>query len=129
MRILITSAIAALVGIAVATQPSAQEQPRQNDQVVIRIDAGPGRQPRYAVPDFIPLSNDPEIVAAAKTIGEVLWADLNFEREFYLIPRDTYKTIPPATSIDQSPWAASAIPSPVNSSVSAARYAPRARSS
>ena len=24
-------------------------------------------------------------------IGEVLWDDLNFEREFYMIPRDTYK--------------------------------------
>ena len=29
-----------------------------------------------------------------KTIGEVLWDDLNFEREFYMIPRDTYKSIP-----------------------------------
>ena len=26
--------------------------------------------------------------------GEVLWDDLNFEREFYLIPRDTYRTHP-----------------------------------
>ena len=33
-------------------------------------------------------------VAAAKTIGQVLWDDLNFEREFYLIPRDTYRTHP-----------------------------------
>ena len=31
---------------------------------------------------------------AAKTIGQVLWDDLNFEREFDMIPRDTYKSIP-----------------------------------
>ena len=30
----------------------------------------------------------------AKTIGQVLWDDLNFEREFYMIPRDTYSSIP-----------------------------------
>lgn len=104
MRILLSSAVAASLGILVAAQGQApQEPPRQSDQVVIEIKGGPGMPPRYGVPDFIPLSNDPEIVAAAKTIGEVLWADLNFEREFYLIPRDTYKTIPAATSIDQVP--------------------------
>jgi TolB protein len=36
-------------------------------------------------------------------MGEVLWDDLNFEREFYLISRDTYRTIPAATSIDNVP--------------------------
>ena len=42
-------------------------------------------------PDFIALSTDAETVAAAKTIGQVLWDDLDFEREFYLIPRDIYR--------------------------------------
>ncbi|HZL96336.1 MAG TPA: hypothetical protein VFB99_21965, partial [Vicinamibacterales bacterium] len=41
---------------------------------------------------------------AARVIGEVLWDDLNFEREFYMIPRDTYKSIPVATSIDALPY-------------------------
>ena len=31
----------------------------------------------------------------------MLWDDLNFEREFYLIPRDTYRSIPPPASLDQ----------------------------
>ena len=56
------------------------------------INGAPGLPPKYAVPDFIALTSDAETVAAAKTIGQVLWDDLNFEREFYLIPRDTYKT-------------------------------------
>ena len=42
------------------------------------------------MPDFLALSGDAETKAAAKTIAQVLWDDLDFEREFYMIPRDTY---------------------------------------
>ena len=34
----------------------------------------------------------------------MLWDDLNFEREFALIPRDIYATIPRATSFDDVPF-------------------------
>src|SRR4051812_14415638 len=105
MRILITSIMAAWTALTLSTQgqppAGAQEPPRQSDQIVVKISGAPGLPPKYAVPDFIALTNDPETVAAAKTIGQVLWDDLNFEREFYLIPRDTYRTIPPATSIEK----------------------------
>ena len=74
-----------------------------NEVISSRSVGAAGLPPKYAVPDFIALTNDAETVAAAKTIGQVLWDDLNFEREFYLIPRDTYRTIPPATSIEQVP--------------------------
>jgi TolB protein len=60
--------------------------------------------PKLAVPDFIALTTDAESKAIAATIGEVLWQDLAFEREFYLIPRDTYSTIPAANSIDAVPF-------------------------
>ena len=36
--------------------------------------------------------------------AQVLWDDLSFEREFYLIPRDTYATIPVARSPEQIPF-------------------------
>jgi hypothetical protein len=49
------------------------------------------------------VTTDAETVAAAKTMGQVLWDDLNYEREFYLISRDTYRTIPAATSIENLP--------------------------
>ncbi len=62
---------------ATAGQPP-PAQPQQQSEVVVRIDSAPGLPPRIAVPDFIALSNDAETVAAAKTIGEVLWDDLNF---------------------------------------------------
>ena len=64
---------------------------------------GRGCRRSTAVPDFIALSPDAETAAAAKTIGQVLWDDLNYEHEFYLIPRDTYRTIPQPASLDRVP--------------------------
>ena len=89
-----------------AQQPPPQPPPTaaQQSEVVVRIgSANPGLPPKLAVPDFIPLTSDAETVAAAKVISQVLWDDLNFEREFYLIGRDTYKTIPQPSSLDQIP--------------------------
>ena len=108
MRIFTTAVIAAGAALALGAQgqqPAGPPQgtPRQSNEVIFTIVGPPGLPPKYAVPDFIALTNDAETVAAAKTIGQVLWDDLNFEREFYLIPRDTYRTIPPATSIEQVP--------------------------
>ena len=48
------------------------------------------------MPEFIPLSTDAETVAAAKTLGQVLFDDLAYQREFYMVPRDTYASIPTA---------------------------------
>jgi hypothetical protein len=79
-------------------QPPVSQQP---DAIAATITGAPGLPPKIAVPDFIPLSSDPDTVAAAKALGPVLWDDLNFEREFYLIPRDTYRSIPQPASPDQ----------------------------
>ena len=106
MRIfLITFTAVALAILAVEAQQPAtpQEPPRQQNQIEVTINGTPGMPPRLAVPDFAALSSDAETVAAAKTLGQVLWDDLNFEREFYLIPRDTYRTLPAVTSIDNVP--------------------------
>jgi TolB protein len=109
MRIVTTALITAVAALALGAQgqppaePPQGQPPRQSNEVVVTIGGAPGLPPKYAVPDFVALSNDAETVAAAKTIGQVLWDDLNFEREFYLIPRDTYRTIAPATSIEQVP--------------------------
>ena len=78
--------------------------PQQTVVDIGKLTGDAGTPPRLAVPDLLALSTDRETVEAAKTIGEVLWADLNFEREFYMIPRDTYKSIPAAPSIDTVPF-------------------------
>jgi TolB protein len=106
MNRIIISSIAALVAATLgawASQQPPMDQPapptQQPSEVRTTVSSGDaGAPPRFAVPDFIALSKDAETVEAAKTIASVLWEDLNFEREVALIPRDTYATIPPATS-------------------------------
>ncbi|MGE4054046.1 MAG: hypothetical protein AB7F99_04535, partial [Vicinamibacterales bacterium] len=97
---------AALV-VAVNAQPPASqtpEPPSQPSDIATTIRGGGlGTPPRIAVPDFIPYSLDAETQEAAKTIGQVLWDDLAFEREFDMIPRDTYASIPAATSFTDVP--------------------------
>ena len=81
-----------------ATQPPQQQQP---DSVVVRLSADDSRPPRLAVPEFIPLGNEPDVVAAAKTIADVLWDDLAYEKEFYMLPRDILRTVPRPASVEQ----------------------------
>jgi TolB protein len=95
---LVTVIVAFAVGAGGAQQPA----PQQPSEIGTVISGDPGTPPRYAVPDFVALT--PDAAEAAKTIGAVLWDDLNFEREFYMLPRDTYATVPAARSVDQVPF-------------------------
>ena len=84
-------------------QPPASP-PAQQSEVQLVISSGTGAPPKYAVPDFLALSGDNETKAAAASIAQVLWDDLDFEREFYMIPRDTYGAIPAARSVTDVPF-------------------------
>ncbi len=96
------------VAIWPAQAPPAPEGPHLNSARDQRHDPGEiGAPPHYAVPDFIALTNEKETAEAAKLIAEVLWNDLSFEREYDMIPRDTYKTIddtPNAETIAFDRW-------------------------
>jgi TolB protein len=103
------AAAAAFVSATADSQPPASQQPpapppQQPTEVSTTITTGDGTPPRFAVPDFIALSPDAETAAIAKTLSQVLWDDLTFEREFALIPRDTYATIPAAKSMADVPF-------------------------
>jgi TolB protein len=98
---------AAAVASIVAQQPPAQQppaSPQQPSSIELRLSNEGGTPPRLAVPDFLALSNDKETQDAARLIAEVLWNDLDFEREFYMIPRDTYRSIPRPASIGAPPF-------------------------
>ena len=97
-------AIAMLAAWPHAQQPPPPAPPQQPSEIETTITGEGGAAPRLAVPDFIALTPDAETAAMAKTIGQVLWDDLNFEREFAFIPRDTYATIPRATSFSDVPF-------------------------
>src|SRR5262245_37871878 len=85
---------------AVTPMAGAQQQP---SELELRITGEPGTPPRLAVPDFVALS--PDATELARTLGPILWDDFDFEREFYLIPRDTYKSVRAARTIDEIPFA------------------------
>ncbi len=99
-----TKVSGALLVVASAVVAAQTPAPPQPTSVELRLTGDPGTPPRLAVPDLLALTSDRETQDAAKTIGEVLWDDLNFEREFNMIPRDTYKSIPVAGSIDTVPF-------------------------
>ena len=82
-----------------------QTQPdRQRDEVDLIIGGRIGTQPSFAVPDCLALTSDEATAEAARTIAQVLWDDLEFEREFRMVPRDTYRTIPVARSLVDLPF-------------------------
>jgi TolB protein len=102
------AAVAAITLTSLAASPQQPPPPPQGAQQsaegsgVIKTDAG--SRPRLAVPDFLVAAPDAESKAIAAAIGQVLWDDLNFEREFDMIPRDTYASIPVPASIDAVPF-------------------------
>jgi TolB protein len=102
--------IVASVGVVLAQQqppvpPAGNETPAQpQTRVVATLTGDPGTPPRMAVPDFLALSSDRETQEVARVIGQVLWDDLNYEREFLMLPRDTYGTIPKAENIAKPPF-------------------------
>ena len=103
-RVLSTCGVLGVVGVLVAAgsaRPPAADPPLQQQQseIILSLSGEPGARPRYAVPDFLVRGSDAALSDAARTIGSVLWDDLAFEREFYMVPRDTYKTIPVPASL------------------------------
>ncbi len=82
--------------------PPPQQQPSEISTTIVGTG---GQAPKLAVPDFLTLSNDGETKEAAQTVGQVLWDDMAFEREFDLIPRTEYRNVPAATSLEAVPFA------------------------
>jgi TolB protein len=79
--------------------PTTPPQSQQPTDVVVVI-SSTGGPPKLAITPFIPLSQDAETVAAAKTIGDVLFDDIAYEREYYLIGKDAVASAGRPTSID-----------------------------
>ncbi len=103
-RFIHVAAFATGLAVVLTTVGQAQQQPRQRDELSLIIGDSIGRQPSFAVPDCLPLTSDEATAEAARTIAQVLWDDLEFEREFRMIPRDIYRTIPVARSLVDLPF-------------------------
>jgi TolB protein len=100
-------AVTAFVTLGARAQqppPAAPAAPQQPSEITTVITSEGGAPPRLAVPEFIALTRDAETQAIARTITQTLFDDLTFEREFALVPRDIYATIPPATALTDVPF-------------------------
>lgn len=104
-RLGLAAAALAVFSATAAQQPpqTPAPAPQQPSDIGARITGDPGAAPRYAVPDFVALT--PNATEIGRMLGQVLWDDLFYEREFYMIARDTYKTIPVARTAQQIPFA------------------------
>jgi TolB protein len=92
---------AALASTFYTPEAAPQQQPQTEPPAVVIKIGGDAQAPKLAVPEFIPLTKDAEVVSAAKTIGDVLWDDLAYEKEFYMLPRDVLRTVERPASADK----------------------------
>jgi TolB protein len=79
-----------LFGAAVAASAPQQTEIRTT------IGAASGRPPRLAIPLFLVTGTDAELPEAARTLTDVLWKDLEFEREYQMISQSGAAQIAPA---------------------------------
>src|SRR5262249_39778187 len=104
-RVILSVTVAASLGVLVFGQqpfdtlraaPSEVEgqqtpptPPQSQQPTSVRIGVEGSGTPKLAIAGVIPLSSDAETVAAAKTINDVLYDDINYEHEFYMFGKDT----------------------------------------
>ncbi len=113
MRTVVRSLAGALLasGILAAAAPAPdavnaaqdpQKPPQQQSEFVLTL-TNPGNHPRIGVPDFA-ATGDAGARAGADVVANVLWADLEYEREFYMINRKSSASIPPAATPASLPF-------------------------
>lgn len=108
----VTVAALGLAGVALLfatpeARPIAATPLGQNSQGEVTITmSNPASHPKLGVPDFLGTGGDPELAAAARAVADVLWNDLDYEREFYMISRTTSAVIPvaPAEALPYAQW-------------------------
>jgi TolB protein len=83
----------------IASRPLEQQQ-----EVAISMKGVGGRLPRLAIPEFAVTGSDADTRAAASTVSQVLFDDLEFEREFTMVARAAAAKIP-LSSADALPYA------------------------
>jgi len=76
-----------------------RQQPQQEITLTL---SNPGSHPVIAVPDFA--SAEASLGDTARTIAEVLWADLDYEREFTMVSRKAAASIPAARTAAELPF-------------------------
>jgi TolB protein len=106
---------AVLVTVALAFLPAGRpvaawiseplQQPQQQQPTDFRLSlVGAGTQPKVGLPDFTIEGSDKDLADATMTLVNVLWDDLDFEKEYYLIPRKSTASIPVVADAKSLPF-------------------------
>src|SRR5262245_25181 len=109
-KLLSASAALVLVLAVPATRPvaawiSEPLQPPQQQQSEIKLSlVAMGSQPKVGLPDFTVEAGDKELSDAVATLVDVLWSDLDYEKEYYLIPRKASASIPVVADAQALPF-------------------------
>lgn len=101
LLMLVTTAACGSLTLLGQSQPPPAPAPQPTD--IRLIITGAGGPPKLGIAGFVALSQDAETVAAAKTIGDVLFDDIAYEHEYYMIAKDAIATIPKPASLDGVP--------------------------
>jgi TolB protein len=106
IRFLCVAAGIAAVAWPTSTAIRARPLGQDSQTEVSIVMSNPANHPRLGLPDFLVQGGDQEVAAAAKLVADVLWDDLHFEREYYMIPRKESAAIPvtPAGSLPYVQW-------------------------
>jgi TolB protein len=76
--------------------PQTTQQQQQRQELVLETLRAAASHPKIGVPDFAKTGGN--VNDAAPVLADVLWADLDYEREYYMISRKSSASIPAATS-------------------------------
>src|SRR5688572_1026916 len=91
----ITTSVASLIASILFVAAVAATAPQQTE-IRTTIGGASGRLPRLAIPLFLITGTDAQLPEVAKTLTDVLWKDLEFEREFQMISQSGAAQIAPA---------------------------------
>lgn len=83
-------------------QQQQQQKPQQPNDFALSLTAG--TPPRLAIPPLTGAGADAELLAAAKTVADVLWDDVDFEQEFDLVSKEATALVPVAQTVDAEPY-------------------------
>lgn len=89
--------------VAITERPLPAWAGQQQPQQITVTMSNTGVQPKVAIPDFLAAGGDAELQGIARTVSEVLWADLDFEKEFYLLDRKESASVPVSPTVDGMP--------------------------
>ncbi len=94
---------AGIVGVPLQDPQTGQQQQQQrNQELVLETLRAKESHPKIGVPDFSRAGGN--VADAAPTLADVLWADLEYEREYYMISRKSSAGIPAAATPQALPF-------------------------